>query len=190
MMKKYLPIFSKHKYPILISLACFFLGMTVLLVKRSWLIVHWVPGYARSEASVSSSSKHIVHRKDVTLYYWKDGKVKKEIDSCICGAGKAEDIKLVVGNWLSFLYEERVLGKRVGIQSVALSASEQEAFFSFDHVPFAREWSIRKKWQLLDGLCRTIAALDLEIQSVLFLVNHEHMNDDHLDFSQPWVVGV
>jgi len=187
--KKYIIIFHKYKYQILTSVACFFLGVTVLLVKRNWLIVHWVPSYARSDASVSVSNKHVVHRKKITMYYWKDDTLKQEEDSCIWGAGKAEDLKLLVGNWLLFLYEERILGKRVSLQSVALNASEQEAFLSFDHAPFSRDWSIHKKWQVLDGLCRTIKGLELEIQLVLFLVNHEIMSDDHLDFSQPWPIG-
>ena len=59
---------------------------------------------------------------------------------------------------------------------------------SFDQLPFLREWSIQKKWQLLDGLSRTISACELEIQSLAFLVRHETMQDDHLDFSQPWPV--
>jgi len=180
---------SKNTHLLLVTLGCFLFGIFLLLLQRNWLIIRWVPGYERAAISFSSEKKHRVQRKEVALYYWKDEKIKKEVDSCIWREGgknsllEGDNIKLVVGNWLSFLYEERVLRKRVGLQSVAICDSEQELLMSFDQAFFARGWSIRSKWQFLDGLCRTIGGLGLQIQSVLFLVNHEEMSDDHLDFS-------
>lgn len=177
-----------YKYYLLLVSGCFFLGMMVFLFKRSWLIMHWVPGYARSDVSVSPVSKHIVHRKKLALYYWKDDQLKREVDSFVWRGDAYEDLKIMVGSWLSFLYEERVVRKRVSLESIALGASKQDLLVSFDHYPFEKDWSIRKKWQFLDGLCRTIAGVNLGVQSILFLVNHERLQDDHLDFSQPWPV--
>lgn len=178
----------EQKLLLFIVIGCFFLGLLTLLVKRHWLIVHWVPAYTRSDVSVSQSSKHIVHRKKIALYYWKEDGLKREVDSFVWRGDVAEDLKVIVGSWLSFLYEERVLPKRVGLESIALGKSKHELFLSFNHYPFVRSWSIRNKWQLLNGLCRTIVGLNLGVQTILFLVNHEQMQDDHLDFSQPWPV--
>jgi len=180
-MKKYLIYFC-------LSVTFFTLGIGFFLLKRNWIILHWVPGYNLSEDVSGVLGKKIAPKRTVALYYWKEGSLKKELVSFVWLSSKAESLKLLVGNWLTFVYEERILGKKVGVDSVALSISEQEVYISFDQILFLREWSIHRKWQLLDSLCRTISASGLGIAKLIFLVGHESMVDDHLDFSQPWPV--
>ena len=124
--------------------------------------------------------------KSVTLYFWKDAVLKKEDVFLVWLSSKAEILQQLVGNWLTLVYEERILEKRVGVESVALSSSEQEMYLSFDQLPFVPKWSINKKIKLINGLQKTIDDAGLGIQKVVFLVRHEPMIDEHLDFSQPW----
>jgi len=176
------------KLSIALGLLLFFCGTLLFFIKQNWLIIHWVPGYSGSRATAKIISKKMPLKKKITLYYWKDGVRKREQSSFISLLNKTDDLKLLVGDWLLFLYEERVLSKRIKIETVALSSSKQEAYLSFNQSLCAREWSIRKKWQLINGLCQTIAHAHVGVRSLFFLTNNEAMSDEHLDFSRSWPV--
>ena len=83
------------------------------------------------------------------------------------------------------MQEERILEKRVYVDSVALSKDNQ-IFFSFDCNPLEKEWSIFKKWNFIESILKTISYADLKFRGVNFLVNHQILEDDHLDFSVEW----
>lgn len=167
----------------------FLLGVGLFLVKRDWIILHWVPSYKRSEDISEALGKKVAPKKITPLFYWYEDKLKQSEESFVWLASKTERLRLLVGSWLTLLYEERILEKRVRIESVALSQTEQEGYLSFDQVPFLSEWPIYKKWRLLDGLCRTVEAAGLDMQTLIFLVRNEPMTDEHLDFSHPWPVS-
>lgn len=147
-----------------------------------------MPGYAKSKNASDRLRQKISPKKDIKCFYWKDDRLCSESVSCVLRSNKAESIKLIVSSWLSLLYEERVLEKIVEIESVALGSSEQMVYLSFDKNILKREWSIQKKWRVLSGLCKTIMESELGIQNIIFLVGHQSMVDDHLDFSRPWPV--
>ena len=96
--------------------------------------------------------------------------------------------KHLINNWLSFLHEERVINKKVVLEAVSLEQTDQRAYFSFDQTPLDREWSIFKKWNFIESMFKTIRGSDLNIKYVIFLVGHQSLEDDHLDFSQAWPV--
>jgi len=180
--------YKKYKNYFLSGFFLFFLGVFLFFINRNWFIIHWVPGYNKSENITKILKKRLSKKKEISCFYWNDEKLKKHNFDVVLRDNGLENLRLVVGNWLSLLYEERVLEKSIHLNFSALSASEQEVYLSFDQGLFVREWSINKKWQLLDGLCKTISEADLGIHKIIFLVNYEPMRDDHLDFSQPWPV--
>jgi len=180
---------QKHALYVAVSIACFSIGILLFFFNRHWLLVYWVPSYNRSEDVTAQVSKKVSPKKQVDLYFAKDGAMKKEPSSFVSCASKAENLKLIIGNWLSLLYEERILEKRVGIGTVSLGSSAHTAYLSFDQSPLQREWSIYKKKRLLDGLCKTIERSRLGIQSLIFLVNNEQMRDEHLEFSRPYTIS-
>jgi len=169
-----------------LSLLCFSIGIGLFLVRRNWMLIYWVPTYARSDDISGILNKKIALKKNINLFFYKDNSLKKEETSFVWLSSKAEILKLIIGNWLTLVYEERILEKRIRVESVALSSSEQEAYISFDQSLFLQEWPIHKKAQVLDGLCKTVDEAGLNIQNIMFLVDHEPLEDDHLDFSQPF----
>lgn len=176
-------------YFVILIFTFFAFGCGLFLMKRKWLIVHWVPSYKKSETLAETLEKQVVPKKNIQFYYWQDDALKSTEEPLVWLASKTERIKLLVGNWLTHLYEERVLGKKIRIESVALSSTEQEVYLSFDQSLFLPEWPIIAKWRIIDALSRTIQSSDLGIKTIVFLVGHEQMTDAHLDFSQPWPVG-
>lgn len=160
------------------------LGFLFFLVHRQWIVFRWIPSFSIERASSDGKTFH----KKVSMFYWKEGRRIDEPIEVIWNNSIIETTLDLVGSWLSFVYQERLIHKHVLIQDVAVSA--QDIFVSFDQPLFERDWSINKKWQLLDGLFRTIVRSGLDVKTITFLVNHEKMNDDHLDFSQPWHVAL
>lgn len=188
MHKNILLFLKKHKYILLSGFLCFSLGALVFFIKRRWLIVNWVPSYSKSFAVERSLKKDRSFRRSLSVIFWKDGNLKKESIPVVLFSDKGENLKIIIGAWLSFLNDERVLQKRLKVGSVSVCESGQEAYISFDQVILSREWSINKKWQIIDGICKTVYNFDPEIKYLNFLVRHEPMIDDHLDFTTHWSV--
>ena len=91
----------------------------------------------------------------------------------------------LINAWLSLLEEEHILTKKTMLQSALITVSGH-AYLSFDHNILSKEEIIFRKWMLIEGLLKTIAAHDIAITHVQFLVQHQPLHDAHLDFSLPW----
>ena len=164
------------------------MGSLFFLIQRNWLIIYWALGASEEGKTLMQPKKDIVLRKKVKLYCWKDELVFVENVTLIWFCDKADNIKHLVNYWLSFLYEERILDRRVNVESVGLSEFKQEVYLSFDQFPFNREWSIYKKWRLIEALNQTISHASMGIKSMVYLVAHQPMVDEHLDFSLAWPI--
>jgi hypothetical protein len=181
---------KEYRITIVISLCAFLFGLLLLVVRRHWIIIRWIPS-SSIEASNGEGflAKHEKTRKEVTLYAWKDDQLYKDRVRCIWGQVAENNIKNLVGNWLAFIYEERIISKRVQLESVALDELGQSVFLSFDRPLCERGWAIYKKWNIIKSLLKTIKMTNEKVQDVLFLVQQEVMQDDHLEFSQPLALG-
>jgi len=78
--------------------------------------------------------------------------------------------------------------KKITVQTVLLSTSDQVAYLSFDSDPLSKESSTFDKWMLIEGLLKTIRENSVRLQQIQLLVHHQLMQDPHLDFSKPWPV--
>lgn len=182
-------ILRKYSFFILfITFICFFAGGVVFLINRNWIIIQIPIQIFQEKEDFLKIKKNVVLRKKVNLYYWKDEKFNSEKVDMVWFAKKAENLKHLVNNWLSFLQEERIINKNVYLESASLSESEQEVYLSFDQVPFLRDWSTFDKLCFMESLLKTIGNVDLGIRYVIFLVGHQQMEDDHLDFFKPWPI--
>lgn len=176
-------------YIIISSLLFIFVGAVFFLIQRDWLIIQWtLGGSGNSEEVATSIVSDVALRKKVKLYYFKDDKFLYEYSIFVWFSNKVEDLKHLINNWLSFLHEERILEKKVGLETVCFAPSNSQVYFSFDQPLFDKQWPTFKKWYLIESMFKTIKDAGLQIGSVNFLVGHEEMKDDHLDFSQAWPV--
>jgi hypothetical protein len=82
--------------------------------------------------------------------------------------------------------EERLMSKKVSLQSVILTPNEKDAYLSFDRYPFSPESPTVEKFMWVEGLLKTLRDNGISLQGVRFLVHHQEMLDSHLDFSNPW----
>ena len=171
----------------LLTLICCLIGILFFLIQRKWLIIQWT--FNAESHQTALTNKETVLKKEIVLYCWKNEKEHREKTTLIWRHNKnAENIKQVANYWLDNLKSEKIMSQMVAIESVVLSPTEQDAYFSFNQVFTWKEWSVYEKWMLIESLCKTIKSANISIKYITLLVNHEPMIDDHLQFSCPWPV--
>jgi len=169
------------------TILCCFAGALFFLIQRKWIIIQWT--FHTEPHEIALAKKETVLKKELTFYWWKKEKFHAEKTILVWRHDKnADNIKQVINTWLGYLKSEKILEPVITIESVVLSPSAQEAFLSFNQAFPWKEWSIHKKLMLVEGLCKTLKSTGLPLKFVTFLVNHEPIIDDHLDFSHPWSI--
>jgi len=127
-------------------------------------------------------------KKQVNLHYWHQHAWHIETRDIIWKKDVGRNLTLLINNWLNVLDEEKVIEKKITVQTALLSPSGHEAYISFDRNPLHKEVSIFEKWMLLEGMLKTIRANQIPVQQVRLLVHHQLLHDTHLDFSKAWPV--
>lgn len=126
----------------------------------------------------------------INLYYYIDGKCKIEKTAIFYNNKNiTENVKTVLESWLKVAYEEKFLNKKIGLQIASLSNDNTELYISFNSNLLSVDWSIYRKLTCIESLLKTLQNFFDSIHKVNFLVLHESMPDDHLDFSVSWPIG-
>lgn len=128
------------------------------------------------------------HKKEITCYFWHNNNWQEEKKECIWSNSKEANLKKIVAIWLTTLDQEQLTTIKITAQLVALNTSGYQAFISFDHHPLPQNGPLYLKLMWIEGLLKTIKKSGITIQSVQFLHNHQPLQDNHLDFSQPWPI--
>lgn len=175
------------KYFILFALIFFFLitGILFFLFYRDILIVKFFWN-KKNTAILSDSRESFYARKEVKLFYFKNDSIQFEVKKLVWFNKKQDILKHLVNSWLSFLQEERIIKKKINLDSVSLDKTGQLVYLSFDKPLFETDWSVFNKWSFIESLLKTIRESGIKINEIYFLVNHKKMQDDHLDFSFAW----
>ena len=174
----------KFKLIFIIITICGVAGATFFLVQRNWLIVHFV--FAPESFQQPIQKESAVAQKTVKLFWpknntWHQSSVLLMWDE----HNHALNAQQLIKQWLVALQDERLLSGQITLTSVAVSAHDLTAYLPFNRSLFSSEWSIMKKWLILESLFKTIHYAQLPIQSIVLLINKTPMTDDHLDLTQP-----
>ena len=167
---------------------CIIIGMFFFLIQRKILLIHWDFRKTEDLENIEKNNENITLHKKVNFYYWKDEKFCFEEFTFVWFSSDTENLRHLINNWISFLHEERILSRKISLDTVSLSQNNQQAYLSFDQFFLDREWSIFKKWCFIEGMFKTIKNSGSNIKLINFLVKHQQMEDDHLDFSQSWPI--
>ena len=157
-------------------------------MQKDLLIVNLSLGFMAQDGVIDQTKKDIALRKKVKLYYHKGEKFLFEEKALVWFSDKAENLKHLINSWLLFLHGERIINKKIYLESVGLDKTDLQVYLSFDATPIDREWSIFNKWRFVESLFKTIRSSGLGIKSIVFMSGHNTLEDDHLDFSVPWPI--
>ncbi|MFC1845679.1 hypothetical protein ACFLX2_00970 [Candidatus Dependentiae bacterium] len=176
---------------ILLSLLSLIVGALYLALSQGWILFHY-PSYKTQTEQTSANLR--AEKKQVKLIFWHQNKWQSESVEILVTQDPAQTLQHLVNNWLSLLDEEQLMKKKVTLQSALIrsdnrTSSIDEAYLSFDRNPFDEKSSTHEKWMWIESLLKTIRENGIALQSVRFLVHHQIMQDNHLDFSNPWALA-
>lgn len=159
------------------------LGILLCAIQYEWIVIR----FYQQVSSPDIAARHT--RKKVNIYYWHNQQWHKEAQEIIWSTHLEKRLETLVSSWLSLIDAERLIPKKVLVQTAMLAPNKQDAFISLDRSPFAKSWSIQKKLQLIESMLKTVRENNSTIMSIQFLIDHQPMSDPHLDFSRPWPIS-
>lgn len=170
----------------IVSILCLIIGGLFFLIQQNWVLIHWSFGKTYHTPVIK---KDATWRKPIKLYFWKNEKYNTEDATILWNdQNTTHNLKQIVQHWLICNQDEKNIKPSTTHEGVVLSTFGQ-AYLSFNQSILSKEWSIHKKWSVLESLFKTIRTTDIQVQALVFLVNNEPMEDDHIDFSQPFPIG-
>jgi hypothetical protein len=171
----------------LISITCFLGGAIFYAIHKGWLIFNLPCNTLHDQKNTTTAHSPI--QKKITLFFWHNESWQKESTQLVWTDHQGQNTLYVVNSWLCLLDDEKITHKKVSLQAAMLNPTGSELYLSFDRSLFFKQETTYTKWMLIEGLLKTLRENGIRPQSVRFLVNHEPMQDNHLDFINSWPIG-
>jgi hypothetical protein len=175
----------KHSTVLLLSGCALITGIITYALYNELLIVQ----FPTKKNSFVTTPISTVEKKKFTLYYWHQTAWRTEEKELLQTTDARKTLSYVLTAWLNMIEEERIVHKKITVQSVMLDNTGHELYISFDHSFLPKHNATHDKLLLIEGMLKTIHACNPDIQYVIFLVHHQPLQDMHLDFSQPWPIN-
>lgn len=158
--------------------------MLFFAMKNELIIINYPTTTSQPVTNIHHASK-----KQVNLIFWQNNQWKTESHDLLWTRDKQQDLHRLINAWLTLLHEENNMKKKITLHTLLLSASDQTAYLSFDSDPLSKESATYDKWLFIEGLLKTIRENNISLQQIQLLVQHQLMQDSHLDFSKPWPIN-
>lgn len=162
-----------------ITLLC---GCLFFFLYHNILIVRFI-----KKPQKTTEQKHY-KKKKIQIILWGNNAWNTEETEILWNVQYKNTLEHTINKWLTIMEEEGYMNKRVLLQSLALSANQQEAYLSFDQYPFDPQASTLEKYNWIKALLKTIHMLNTPLKTIYFLVHHKPLEDYSLDFSLPWPI--
>lgn len=127
-------------------------------------------------------------KKQIEFFFFQEETIRNETQPVIFTDIPEQNMHLVVSRWLEIAFDEKIISKKITLQSAIASYDSKELYLSFDSLLWNKESSTFYKWTIIEGILKTIKNLGCGITGVHFLINHQIMYDYHLDFTNPWPI--
>lgn len=170
---------------LLISMAVFSGGILSYCIMNNIIIFR---GF-----SAPYHERHIIqsfqeHKKKITLFFMKNNTLKQESETIIMTEDNQENCMVIVNRWLSVLADESIIPFRMKVQSASFDVTEKKLVLSFEQSFLKNSDPIFKKLMLIEALLKTIRENIPFVQEVYLLVNHQPLQDAHIDTSRTWPI--
>lgn len=161
---------------------CLLLGGLFFAYQAQWIILF----SPFSTQSLEPTQNNIaIKPKSITLYFWKHEKWQKETSSIIWSHNQSSNIKILSNQWFNLMEDEGILDHDIQAMSVIISQNH-EAFISLNKYLFHQSDATYHKMMVIEGLLKTLHQNGVKVQSVRFLIHHQPLKDDHLNFNFSW----
>ncbi len=160
-------------------------GAATYAYLHGWIIITYPVQHSLLD---TKSATPAGSKKKVLMSYWQQGKWYTEAQESMCPLNKSEHIHYLINCWLNILAEEQIMDKKVSLQTALIPASGNDVYLSFDHNPLPEECSTFELYMWVEGLLKTLRENVAGINNVQLLVNHQPLQNNLLDFSNPWPI--
>lgn len=164
---------------IALTLTCF--GLIYFAWQRHYIILNF-------SSPVASQTHSSSHKKKALVSYWINDQWHQEEVSLLVTEHAYNNLYHLISQYLQLLLDESIIKQKTTIQQVLINYNDQEAYISFDRVPWHKESCTTDALMIIEGILRTVKINEPRIKKVRFLVNHQPMVDAHLDFSNAWPI--
>lgn len=168
-----------------VSMSMMLISFFYFAYNQQW-IIFYLP--KRKVDTVLPQHDRQITKKRVSRFYWNNDAWHSEEAELLWSEDKADTLAHLITSWLALLDEEKIMEKKVSLQSVVLSPSSVDAYISFDRNPFTKNQATYAKFMWVEGLLKTIRENGIKVQHIHLLVHHQSLTDFHLDFSNPWPI--
>ena len=176
---------NKFSYTML-ALWCLVIGIIFHAYQKEWIIL--LLPHQTTDSPVQNQSEEITYTpKKIVLFFFKHEKWHTENNSVIWSSNVTENVKMLTNNWLTLLEDEKIIDTDTQVTS-AIITENKELFLSFNKDLFDKQDATLTKLMIIESLLKTLRENKIPAQSVRFLVHHQTMTDDHLNFSISWPI--
>ncbi|MBP6870069.1 hypothetical protein KBC04_04255 [Candidatus Babeliales bacterium] len=168
------------------AVICFVIGLTFHAYQKEWVVL-LLPHQTADIENKPQTADTAFSQKKITLFFWKHEQWRKEHISIIWSPDLATNIKTITNNWLMLLEDEKIIDTDIQLLSAVITPSK-ELFLSFNKNIFSGQESTYQKLMIIHGILKTIHENKIPVQTVRFLIHHQTMIDDHLNFLISWPI--
>ena len=162
-------------------------GFLLVSFQKNWIILYFTP------INFSNTAKQnrlpTFHKKTVSLFFWKNNSWHNEQADILWGHELEANLTNLIQSWLTIIDEEQLTVHKITLQTALISYNSQIAYLSFDQNLLSSNSSTYQKLMLIEGLLKTLRHNHITIPSIQLLVQHQLIDDHHLDFSNPWPIS-
>lgn len=161
------------------SLVAAVLGLLLYAWSSHWIVINFPTNQIADKPTLAAQS---VLQKTIQLHFFKDFSWRHEKITVALPAQPATQLQLILNKLCFLLEEEKIISSSVQIESIAYTADESELLLSCTKNPFADCTNIYEKMMLLETFLKTIQSNTKSLVLVRFLLFHEPLADDHINF--------
>ncbi|MDP3788713.1 MAG: hypothetical protein Q8Q60_05365 [Candidatus Chromulinivorax sp.] len=169
-----------------LTLLCCILGFLFHAYQKEWIIL-LLPHQTADIQTHNQAADATFTQKKIVLFFWKHEQWHKEHNSVIWSSNITHNVKTITNNWLTLLEDEKIIDNDIQLIS-AVIGSNKELFLSFNKDLHNTQSSTYAKLMMIHGLLKTMHENKIPVQSVRFLIHHQTLSDDHLNFSVSWPI--
>lgn len=123
----------------------------------------------------------VAQQQTIVVWYFKASNWHQEQQIIITDADdRSAYVHKIVEQWLSILFNNGLLYKKIVIQSAAFNATGSDLYISFEHNPLHHQQSTQQKIMIINGLCKTLQENGIKAQRIHLLVQHTYLSDPHV----------
>lgn len=122
----------------------------------------------------------VAQQETITVWYFKAPNWHQEQQVIIADDNRISYVHKMIEQWVSALFNNGLLYKKISIQSVTFNATGSDLYISFERSPLHQQQSTQQKIMFINGLCKTLQENGVKAQRIHLLVQHAYVSDPHV----------